>query len=104
MRQFELTAVISDTSAPLTSFNHDYRLELYYSPQEIGPIIGGNNSVRLYQWDGSGWQQVGSTHGSSSENKLFIYANLTGRFAILGDLALKRVVASLHSDAQGFVR
>jgi hypothetical protein len=84
MRQFELTAVISDTSTPLTSFNSDYQLELYYSPKEIGPIIGGNNNVLLYQWDGSAWQQVGSTYGSSSENMLTIYANLTGRFAILG--------------------
>ena len=84
MRQFELTAVISDTNTPLTSFNNDYQLKLYYSPQEIGPIIGGNNNVQLYQWDGSGWQQVGSTYGSSSENILYIYANLTGRFAILG--------------------
>jgi len=84
MRQFELTAVISDTNTPLASFNYDYQLKLYYSPQEIGPIIGGNNNVQLYQWDGSGWQQVGSTHGSSSENMLYIYANLTGRFAILG--------------------
>ena len=84
MRQFELTAAISDPNPPLTSFNYDYQLELYYSPQEIGPIIGGNNNVQLYQWDGSGWQQVGSTNGSSSENMLYIYANLTGRFAILG--------------------
>jgi hypothetical protein len=84
MRQFELTAVISDTNTPLASFNYDYQLKLYYSPQEIGPIIGGNNNVQLYQWDGSGWQQVGSTYGSSSENMLYIYANLTGRFAILG--------------------
>jgi hypothetical protein len=84
MRQFELTAVISDTNTPLTSFNYDYQLELYYSPQEVGPIIGGNNNVQLYQWDGSGWHQVGSTQGSSSENMLYTYANLTGRFAILG--------------------
>ncbi len=84
MRQFELTAVISDTNTPLTSFNYGYQLRLYYSPQEIGPIIGGNNNVQLYQWDGSGWQQVGSTNGSSSENMLYINANLTGRFAILG--------------------
>ncbi len=84
MRQFELTAVISDTNTPLTSFNSTYQLTLYYSPQEIAPIIGGNNNVQLYQWDGSGWQQVGSTNGSSSENALYIYANLTGRFAILG--------------------
>ena len=84
LRQFELTAVISDTNTPLSSFNYDYHLELYYSPQELGPIIGGNNNVQLYQWDGIGWQQVGSTYGSSSENMLNIYANLTGRFAILG--------------------
>ncbi len=84
MRQFELTAVISDTNTPVTSFNSDYQLNLYYSPQEIGPIIGGSNNVQLYQWDGSGWQQVGSTYGSSSDNMLTIFTNLTGRFAILG--------------------
>ncbi len=84
MRQFEITAVISDTQTPLSSFNKDYQLDLYYSPQEIGPIIGGYNNVQLYQWDGSGWQQVGSTYGSSSGNVLTIYSNLTGRFAILG--------------------
>jgi len=84
MRQFELTAVISDTDTPLTSFNNTYQPTLYYSPQEIAPIIGGNNNIQLYQWDGSGWQQVGSTYGSSSENLLYIYANSTGRLAILG--------------------
>lgn len=84
MRQFELTAVISDTNIPLTSFNYDYQLKLYYSPQEIGPIIGGNQSVKLYHWDGSAWQPTGSTSGSSSENMLYIFADLTGRFAILG--------------------
>jgi hypothetical protein len=84
MRQFEFTAVISSTNTPLGSFNNDYQLELYYSPQELGPIIGGNNNVQLYQWNGSSWQQVGTTYGSSSENKLIISANLTGRFAIFG--------------------
>jgi hypothetical protein len=84
MRQFELSAVISDTNTPVTSFNNDYQLNLYYSPQEIGPIIGGNQNVQLYQWDGSAWQQVGSTYGSSSENMLSIFVNSTGRFAILG--------------------
>ena len=66
------------------SFNNASQLKLYYSPQEIAPIIGGNNNVQLYHWDGSSWQQVGSTNGSSSENSLYIYTNLTGRFAILG--------------------
>jgi len=47
MRQFDLTAVISDTNTPLTSFNSDYHLELYYSPREISPIIDGNNNVQL---------------------------------------------------------
>jgi len=84
MRQFELTAVISDTNTSLTSFNNDYQLKLYYSPREIGPVIGGNNNLHLYHWNGSDWQQVGSTNGSSSENLLYIYADLTGRFAILG--------------------
>jgi len=84
IRQFELTAVSSATNTPLTSFKNTYQLKLYYSPQEIGPITGGNNNVQLYRWDGSGWEQVGSTSGSISENLLYIYANLTGRFAILG--------------------
>ena len=84
VRQFELTAVISDTNTTLASFNNDYQLELSYSPQEIGPIIGGTDNLQLYQWDGSGWQQVGSTYASSSENILYISANLTGSFAILG--------------------
>jgi hypothetical protein len=84
LRQFELTAVVSDTNTALTSFNNAYQLKLYYSPKEIGPIIGGNNNVQLYQWDGTGWQQVGSTNGSSSENMLYIYTNLTGRFAVIG--------------------
>jgi len=84
MRQFELTAVISATHAPLANFNNDYQLKLYYSPQELGPIIGGNDNAQLYQWNGSGWQQVGFSSGSSSENILYIYARSTGRFAILG--------------------
>ncbi len=84
MRQFELTAVISDTSTPLASFNNNYQLKLYYSPRELALITGGNDNLQLYQWDGSGWQQAGDTYGSSSENVLYIYANLTGRFAILG--------------------
>ena len=84
MRQFELTAVISDTSTSLSSFNFDYQLKLYYSPLEISPIIGGNDNVQLYRWNGSSWQQVGSTSGSSSENLLYIYTNLTGHFAVRG--------------------
>ena len=84
MRQFELTAVISDTSTSLSSFNFDYQLKLYYSPLEISPIIGGNDNVQLYRWNGSSWQQVGSTSGSSSEDLLYIYTNLTGRFAVRG--------------------
>jgi len=47
-------------------------------------VVDAYVDAQLYQWDGSSWQQVGSTYGSSSENKLSIYANLTGRFAILG--------------------
>lgn len=84
MRQFELSATASDTGAPLAGFKKTYQLKLYYSPREIGPIIGGNDNVQLHRWDGSGWQQVGSTYGSNSENLLYIYADLTGRFAILG--------------------
>ncbi|MBN1887726.1 MAG: hypothetical protein JW850_07035 [Thermoflexales bacterium] len=84
VRQFELTAVISDTATPLARFNAPYQLKLYYSPREIALIVGGNKNIQLYQWDGSGWQQAGSTYGSSSENLLYISADLTGRFAILG--------------------
>ncbi len=84
MRQFELTAVISSTGAPLASFNSDYQLALSYSPQEIAPITGGSQSARLYRWDGSTWQPAGVTSASLSENVLYISADLTGRFAILG--------------------
>ena len=84
MRQFELTAVTSDTNTPLDNFNSNYQLKLYYSPGEIGPIIGGHNNVQLYQWVGSSWQQVGFTYGSGIDNILYISTNLTGRFAILG--------------------
>ena len=83
MRQFELTAVSSDTNTPLNGFNFDYQLKLYYSPKELGPVTGGSSSVQLYQWDGAGWQRAGSTYAGSS-NMLTIYANSTGLFAVMG--------------------
>ncbi len=84
MRQFELTAVVSDTGTPLTAFDTSYWLEVHYSPQEIAPVIGGKNNVQLYRWSGSHWQQVGTTSPSSTANLLNIYTDLTGRFAIRG--------------------
>lgn len=84
LRQFELTAVISATGATLTNFNDDYLLNLYYSPSEIGLITGGDDNLQLYRWSGSAWLPVGATYGSSSANVLYIYTDLTGRFAVLG--------------------
>lgn len=84
MRQFELTAVHNQTGAPLAAFNSDYQLKLYYSPQEIAPISGGYQAIQLYRWNGSAWQQTGSTYGSFSATLLTIYANQTGLFALAG--------------------
>ncbi len=84
LRQFELSAVKTASGTPIASFNYNYRLNLYYSPAEMAPVVGGASAARLYRWDGSTWQPTGDTYASGIENALYIYTHQTGRFAIMG--------------------
>lgn len=84
LRQFELSVAATASGTSLASFNNDYRLNLYYSPREMAPILGGASAARLYRWNGSTWQPVGDTYASGIENVLYIYTRLTGRFAVMG--------------------
>ena len=82
MRFFTLTAVISGTTTPVTSFDPPYILTANYSQPEVGPIE--ENTLSLYRWASGQWNDEG-VFLDTTNNSLTDLLNHMSLFAILGE-------------------
>ena len=82
VRNFEISAVISGSTTPVTSFNSSYVINIYYTDKEKGGAI--ESKLRLYRWTGAGWQ-LESSFVTESMNTLQAYPTRAGVFAVMGE-------------------
>jgi hypothetical protein len=80
---FDLTAVISGTTTPVTSFNQPYTVTVNYSPSEAGPAI--DTTLGLYWWDGFQWVREPSSSVDVSNQQVVATPNHMTLFAVLGE-------------------
>jgi hypothetical protein len=82
IRTFDLSAVISGTTAPVTSFSKPYTLTLYYADEDCGPAL--EHTLGLYWWDGSTWLPEPSCQLYPDEDRLAASLDHMTLFAVMG--------------------
>jgi hypothetical protein len=83
VRDFQVSAVISGTTTPITAFNAPYQLNIHYTEKEKGAAIEG--TLALYHWDGAAWVLEPSSSVSTSGNVVSAGPTETGLFAVMGE-------------------
>jgi hypothetical protein len=83
VRGFDLSAVISGTTTPVTSFDPPYQLTVHYTDTELGGAI--ESMLDLYWWDGAEWVAVPGTVLNIEANQLSASLDHMTFFAILGE-------------------
>jgi hypothetical protein len=83
VRDFQVSAVISDTSTPVNEFNSFYRIDIHYTEKEIAGAV--ESTLALYRWDGGHWQLEPSGTLVASSNVLTAYPTRPGLFAVMGE-------------------
>lgn len=79
---FAMSAVISGTTTPVTSFNQPYTVTVEYTDEESAGV--DESTLSLYWWDGSEWQQATSTCDPIDNRVIATLDHLT-KFAVLGE-------------------
>lgn len=80
---FDLRAVISGTTTPVTSFDPAYGVFVHYGGLGLGPAI--EDSLGLYWWDGGQWVLENTSQVDSANDVLTASVNHMTAFAILGE-------------------
>jgi len=83
VRFFDLSAVISGTTTPVTSFNAPYTLTINYTDAEEGAAI--EDTLRLYWRDGDRWILEPTGSVDAAQNRLTAYPDHMTLFAVLGE-------------------
>lgn len=83
VRDFQVSAVISGTTTPVTAFNSSYQIDINYTEKERGAAI--ENTLALYRWDGAEWQLEPTSNVSASSNVVSATPTGPGLFAVLGE-------------------
>ena len=83
VRGFELSAAISGTTTPVTSFDPPYELVLHYTDAELGGAI--ESTLDLTWWDGTQWIAVPGTVLNLEDNQLSASLDHMTLFAVLGE-------------------
>jgi hypothetical protein len=83
VRDFEISAVISDTTVPVTEFNSFYRIDINYTAKEIAGTL--ENTLALYRWDGAQWQLDPSSNVLAYSDVVTAYPTQPGVFAVMGE-------------------
>jgi streptogramin lyase len=78
---FGMSAVISGTTTPVTSFNQPFTVTVEYTEAESGGV--DESTLGLYWWNGSTWQLASSTR-DPFDNRVTATLNHLTRFAVLG--------------------
>ena len=79
---FDMSAVISGTNTPVTSFNKTYTITVEYTDVQRGPAI--ESTLSLYSWNGSSWSPVPSNRDPVNNVVTAVLDHMT-RFAVLGE-------------------
>ena len=83
VRTFEVSAVISGTTTPVTGFNTFYQVNINYTDKEKGSAL--ENTLALYRWDGAQWQLESTSSVLASSNIVTAYPTQPGIFAVMGE-------------------
>ena len=79
---FEMSAVISGTTTPVTSFSQPFTVTVEYTDAEVGVI--SEPTLSLYSWNGSAWVGESSTLDTTANLVTSTLDHLT-HFAVLGE-------------------
>jgi len=79
---FDLSAVISGTTAPVTSFAQPYAATVKYTDAEKGEVL--ESSLGLYWQDQGSWVRVPGTQVDAANNRVTAALNHMTPFAVLG--------------------
>ena len=90
-RFFDLSAIISGTTTPVTSTNKPYTITVNYTDREKGVAI--ENTLRLYWWEGGQWTLEPTSSVDMANNRLTAHPDHMTLFAVLGET--KRVYLPL---------
>ena len=83
VRSFDITAVISGTDTPVTSFIQPCNLTVSYTDEEKG--AAAESTLALYRWQGSLWEREASSSVDPANNQVSADIDGTGRFGVLGE-------------------
>jgi hypothetical protein len=83
VRDFQVSAVISDTGTPVNEFNSFYQIDINYTEKEIAGAV--ESTLALFRWDGGQWQRESSGYVLASSNVLTAYPTQPGLFAVMGE-------------------
>lgn len=80
---FDLTAVISGTTTPVTTFQLPYTITVDYTDAEKGAAI--ESTLGLYWWNGNQWLQEPTNRLDAANNRLTATPDHMTLFAVLGE-------------------
>jgi len=80
---FDLRAVVSGTTTPVTSFDPPYGIFVNYENLGLGAAI--EDSLGLFWWDGSQWVLEPTSQVDAANDVLTASVNHMTRFAVLGE-------------------
>ena len=80
---FDLTAVISGTTTPVTSFDPPYMITISYTASTLGPII--ENTLRLYWLAGNQWNPEPTSSLDLANHRVSASPNHMTIFACMGE-------------------
>ena len=90
-RFFDLSAIISGTTTPVTSTNKPYTITVNYTDREKGGAI--EDTLGLYWWEGGQWTLEPTSSVDMANNRLTAHPDHMTLFAVLGET--KRVYLPL---------
>jgi len=91
---FDMSAVVSGTTTPVSTTNDAYSVTVKYTSQTKQAAI--EDTIGLYSWDGSEWVDEGGTLDTETREVSATLDHMT-YFALLGDSHLSFVPATLKS-------
>jgi hypothetical protein len=83
VRDFQVSAVISGTTTPVTTFSAPYQIDIHYTEKERGAAV--EDTLALYRWDGVAWSLAPNGSVSTSGNVVSASPTEPGLFAVLGE-------------------
>lgn len=84
VRTFDLTAVVSGTTTPVTQFNKPYTMTMSYMPESLG--FTDESTLGIYQQVGAAWQRLPTSQLDAARDRVEATLDHLSRFAVLGTI------------------